>query len=226
VHWIYCRGANETAELKVQSSRCLTLVPADAHPCALNYPVMPARVLVRQSCPASGGGWARLNLAVSGPSAKSKVAHRRRNVHTNDRRLKVKLQRVCQLQCHGWGVLRHQGSIPCTGRYNGSQRAATPHRGRISSRIPEMVESGACPGQWHGREGSLNHGRCTGVSSTTQRRVARNAILCERTLKTEAGPTPDADDCDKLALHDDHLLVVKEMRSAGSHSERASFGEK
>jgi len=42
----------------------LTLVGADAHPCALNYPVMLAVVLVIQAGLASGGGWARLNLAV------------------------------------------------------------------------------------------------------------------------------------------------------------------
>lgn len=42
----------------------LTLVAADAHPCALNYRVLPAKVSVIQARLASGGGWARLNLTV------------------------------------------------------------------------------------------------------------------------------------------------------------------
>jgi len=43
----------------------LTLVGADAHPCAFNYRALPAKVAVIQVRLASGGGWARLNLAVS-----------------------------------------------------------------------------------------------------------------------------------------------------------------
>jgi len=44
--------------------RGLTLVPADAHPCAFSYPVRLAVVSVIQAGLASDGGWARLNLAV------------------------------------------------------------------------------------------------------------------------------------------------------------------
>ena len=44
----------------------------------------------------------------------------------------------------------------------------------------KTVESRVCPGQWHGREGSLYHGQRTGVSSTTQRRVDRNATSCDQ----------------------------------------------
>jgi len=51
----------------VRPERRITLVPADAHPCAFNYPVMLAVVSVIQARHASGGGWARLNLAVSRP---------------------------------------------------------------------------------------------------------------------------------------------------------------
>jgi hypothetical protein len=80
-----------------------------------------------------------------------------------------------RLECPAWGVtMAPQEPHP---RVEGAQ-ALVPQK---------MVESGVCPGQWHGRAGSLHHGQCTGVSSTTQRRVARNAILCERTLESEAG---------------------------------------
>lgn len=44
----------------------LTLHGADAHPCALNHLVMLAVVSVILAGLASGGGWARLMLALSG----------------------------------------------------------------------------------------------------------------------------------------------------------------
>jgi hypothetical protein len=40
---------------------------------------------------------------------------------------------------------------------------------------------------------SLHHGHSTGVSSTTQRRVARNVILGERTLRIEVEPNLNAE---------------------------------
>ena len=50
------------------SHASLALVPAGAHPCALNYSALPAKVLVIQAGLASGGGWARLTLAVRPPN--------------------------------------------------------------------------------------------------------------------------------------------------------------
>jgi len=43
---------------------------------------------------------------------------------------RAKQSRQARFQHPGWDALRHRGSIPCAGRYNGSQRAATPRRGR------------------------------------------------------------------------------------------------
>lgn len=48
-----------------------TLVGADAHPCAFNYRVLPAKVSVVQAGLVSHGGWARLNLAVGRQIAES-----------------------------------------------------------------------------------------------------------------------------------------------------------